>query len=746
MVKNKRVQAQILPYLAFTIATIYFCFSLFTAHELPPVEEGKPITVTGWVASLPSADKWQSAFNFRLNNQHRLIRLNWSGAHKLHVGEKWQLLVKLKRIHGTHNPGGFDYEAYAKQQGLSATGSVIKNPDNKLIADNWYRYPVSRLRQYLHTELKKILPHSATAPWLLALTVGARDDVNTEDWDVLKNTGTNHLMAIAGLHIGMVSGFMYLLAELIWRRYYRGMLWLPAQVIAASVALITAIIYAMLSGFEIPAQRACFMLSVFISAVIWRRQISAWFAWMLALTGVVMLNPASVFSESFWLSFGTLAIIIYAMSGRLAPSGIWWKHFRIQWVIGFGLTPLALLFFQQTSLISFFANTIAIPWLGILILPFCLLATLSVPISSTCASLLLLLADNSLSLLWIILSWFATFPNGVWVHPIPNAVCMAATLIAVALLLLPAGMPGRLLGILWLLPLLCLQPDTLKHNEYTLSLLDVGQGLSVVIQTARHTLIFDAGPKLNARTDAGKNIVIPYLRSQGISHIDRLVISHPDNDHIGGAGALLKEFNISSIMTSTPEKFAHASYCLAGYEWEWDGVTFEFLYPSLSDLHLNNDSSCVLLIDNGRHRALLTGDIEKMAEYKLLNTVKDRLAADILVAPHHGSKTSGVPAFIQAVHPQYVLYATGYRNRYHFPHKSVMERYAAINAIQLNTAEVGMVRFRVGETLSSHATINQSPSATPNYQSAFQMTPMHLATLTNLDNPSDLIGHRLKWQ
>ena len=677
-------------------------WSAWYAHDtlqwqLPIVQESKPITIIGHVASLPIQDKWQKSFFFNLDHTHTLVRLSWRNPlQPIHAGDHWQLQVRLKRIHGTQNPGSFDYEAWSLQKGLRATGYVVMGGENTLLGHDVFSHPVEQWREKLQARLSAVLPHSSTSPWLMALTIGERHGVNSADWEILRNTGTNHLMAIAGLHIGMMSGLVHLLVSWLWRRIPKFTLYIPAQLAGASAALIMAVAYSALSGFAIPTQRACIMLSVFIIALLSRRLLPAWHAWSLAMLVVLLINPLSVLTESFWLSFGTIALIIYGMSGRLSPAGLWWKWGRAQWVIGVGLMPLTLALFQECSLVSVAANSVAIPWLGFLILPFCLLSSVFLFISPAIGSALLWLADKSLSGLWVVLSWFSSLPVAAWHQAMPNHFILLLTIGGVLLLLLPSGFSGRWLGALWMMPLLLFQSPKPQEGEVWMTLLDVGQGLSAVIQTKHHLLVYDAGLKFGDSIDMGESVVVPYLRTMGAKKIDDLVISHGDADHIGGAKAVLKSFPVKRIQTSVPEKLPTSTYCLAGEKWEWDGVMFSFLYPDRSDLDRGNDSSCVLRIESaGKKSVLLTGDIEKYAERQLLQNNLDDLSATILIAPHHGSKTSALPAFVKAVHPNFILYATGYRNRYHFPHQRVVESYQEIGSHQLNSAETGAMMFQL---------------------------------------------------
>jgi len=674
--------------------------------------EGKTVLAQGRIASLPKTDFLGSHFEFYLehlfdgkNTSHpkAYVQLTWrSPQENIIVGEQYQLHLRLKRIHSLQSPGAFDFEAWALQKKLRATAYVMIKEKNTRIDQAGYHFLIHQLRQTLQNKILQFLPQTKTAPWLMALILGERQGIPASDWYVLRQTGTNHLMAIAGLHIGMMATFGGLLIAWIWRCFPYCVLLMPAKEAAGLASLMIGAAYSALAGFSLPTERALIMLSLYIFTLLTRQKISIWTIWSLALGIVLLLNPLNVLTESFWLSFGTIALIIFGMHGRLAPSGFWWKWGRVQWVVGVGLMPLSLGLFQQCSLISFVANSIAIPWLGFLILPFCLVGSLFLWIFPALACLCLNIADKSLSGLWQFLSYLAHIKFAIWQHTIPNTSLFILAIVAYLFLLLPVGLPGRCLSVIWLGPLLLFEFPCPDSEAIWLSILDVGQGLSVVVQTKTHTLIYDAGPKFQDHFDAGEHIVIPYLQKNNIKKIDRLVISHGDNDHIGGASALIQSIPVKTISSSVPEKLLALNYpikqlstCLQGQRWQWDGVDFEFLYPTQDRLHLGNDSSCVLKIGNGKQSILLTGDIEKKAELQMLATQSAKLQATILIAPHHGSKTSGNKAFIAAVHANYVIYATGYRNRYHFPHPSVMTAYKKRQTLSFNTAETGTIQFKI---------------------------------------------------
>lgn len=674
-----------------------------THWTLPSELEGKDLLVTGHITSLPNTIDHRQTFLFSIKHYEKngkphsasgILRLSMQDSTtKLHPGDEWQFQTRLKKIHGTQNPGTYDYEAWALQQGIRANGYIIKSHQNKLLSQKWYHSPINQLRQNLKDRIEKVLPLTNTSPWIIALILGERQNISEQNWEVLRKTGTNHLMAIAGLHIGFMSGFIFFLVSWCWRRIPNLALYFPAQHAGAIASLAMALFYSALAGFLIPTQRACIMLTVFIVILLLRRNLIAWHAWSLALVTVLLINPLSVLTESFWLSFGAVAFIIYGVSGRLAPKGLWWKWGRIQWVIAVGLIPFSIWLFQQCSIISFIANSVSIPWVGFLIVPLGLIGAGALLFSETLGGWILIFADKLLSFMWDILTWFANLSWSAWYQVMPNTLILIVACIGVILLLLPRGFPGRYLGFIGFLPLLFYQPPTPATGECWLTLLDVGQGLATVVQTKNHFLVFDTGAKLSANFDMGASVVAPYLRIKGAKKLDMLVISHGDNDHIGGAKAVMRQFEIASFRSSDVVKMPEASYCLAGEKWTWDNVTFEFIYPTAENLNKGNDSSCVLRITTGNKHALLTGDIEKYAERQLVNSMHEKLQANILIAPHHGSKTSGEMEFIKAVNPEYVLFPVGYRNRYHFPHHSVVAKYDALGVKQFNSIESGAIQF-----------------------------------------------------
>lgn len=703
------------PYLRYISAfllgfswVLWYVLGLYS-WNLPVEWEGKPLIINGYIDSIPDNTDSKISFlflveNFQSKKIHSIIKLSSQDENlkSLHAGDKWQFKVKLKRIHGVMNPGGFDYESWALQEGIRANGYIVISQENQLLESHWYHGLLNRIREKLKNKIEVNLPQSNTSPWIVALALGERQNISAENWEILRNTGTNHLMAIAGLHIGLMSSFIFLLASWCWRRISKLMFIFPAQLVGGFCAFMMAILYSALAGFSIPAERTCIMLSIALITLIAQRVIAVWQAWSIALLAVLLINPLCVLTESFWLSFCSVALIIFGVSGRLNPHNLWWKIGRIQWVITVGLIPLGIGLFQQFSIISFIANSIAIPWIGFVIVPLTLLGCFILIFSAKCGGLILLLADKLLAILWQILTYFSHLSWGNIYLMMPNNWILFTACIAIIILLLPSGFPGKWFGVIGFLPLIFYQYPAPKSGEIRFSLLDVGQGLSAVIQTHKHVLVFDAGPKLSPNYDMGESVVTPFLRSIGIKKIDMLVISHPDNDHIGGANALFHYFKILKTKTSTPDRLVSfpSEYCFRGESWKWDEVNFTFLYPTSENLNLDNDSSCVLFITNKKNKSiLLTGDIEKFAEKYLIQNDQKNLATDILVAPHHGSKTSAVSEFVEYAHPRFVLFPVGYLNRYHFPHVSVIEKYQQIHADLFETDRSGTIQFNLAENI-----------------------------------------------
>lgn len=688
-----------------------FLWALLHAHQiltpgLAPELEGRDLMLEGVVTAIPERLDRATRFQFqaeRMSDGARdlpppgRVRLNWyNDAPELRAGERWRLRVRLKRPHGFHNPGGFDFEGWLYQNRICATGYVRPDAANQRLAAAAGRHALQRVRQGLFEGISGALAGRELGGIISALAIGERQGISQAQWDVFRRTGTTHLVAISGLHVGIISGLVFFVFRRAWARLGRLPLYCPAPQAAAVAALAAALIYATLAGFSIPTQRTVIMIGVVMVALLRQRHRASGQTLMTALLCVLVYDPLAVMNGGFWLSFGAVAAILFGMNQRVGKEPWWRRVGRLHLLVAVALAPPLLVLFQQVSLVSPLANLVAVPWITLGVVPLVLAGCLAQALWPACGEPLLRLAETLLSWLWPLLERLAAPEALQWTQPVPPGWTIAAALIGVLLLIAPRGVPGRWLGAVWLLPALLIAPPRPAPGELWFTLLDVGQGLAAVAWTHNHVLVYDTGPRFSSEFDAGSAVLLPFLRYHGLDRIDTLVIGHGDNDHLGGAAALAGEIGVGRVLSSVPGRIPwwRAEPCRSGQQWSWDGVRFEVLHPA-ADTHLRgNDASCVLRIDTGAGDVLLTGDIEAAAEAALLRAKPQDLPVDVLVAPHHGSKSSSSAPFVARVSPRYVLFPAGHRNRWGFPHPAVTERYRSAGARLYSSAEHGALTIR----------------------------------------------------
>lgn len=591
------------------------------------------------------------------------------------AGERWRLPVRLRPPHGNANPGGFDYEAWLLERNIRAVGYVRPGAAQRLSPlVSQPGYWLERLRAHIRGNFERQLPE-ADYPWsgiLIALAMGDQHAMPADSWRIFNRTGTSHLNSISGLHVTMVAALIGRLVGWLWRRIPWLVLRCPAQTASLLATASGALAYALLAGFAVPAQRTAYMLLVSMLAMLSGRVLCASRILLLALLVVLLIDPWSVLAVGFWLSFMAVAALLFVAGGQFRPAHNWRERLYgwslVQWAATLASLPILLLVFQQFSLVSPLANALAIPVIGLLVTPLALLASV-LPWGP-----LMVLAHVILDGLMHALAWFAEWP--LWQSPAPPAWAVGLAMLGVFVALLPRGVAGRGLGLCLVLPLLAWPAPRLPAAEVRIDILDVGQGLASVIRTATHVLIYDPGPLYSAESDAGQRVVLPYLRSLGIGRIDRLIITHRDSDHAGGAAALLSQLAVDSVWSSVAG--FQGERCVAGQRWQWDGVAFEILHPEAAAYATptrSNHLACVLRISTGDRHVLLSSDIEAEDEFSLLRRVPERLPADLLLVPHHGSKTSSTAAFLDAVQAPVAVIPVGFMNRFGHPHPSVLARY-----------------------------------------------------------------------
>lgn len=675
---------------------------------LDPQLEGQTVLVEGTITGLVNQVNTQDLrFPFqveRLNaggawqNFGAKVRLSWYRTRERPAyGQHWQFAVRLKQPHGFANPGGFDYERWLFQQRISATGYVRKDPRNRRLG----HHDLSGgggMRQWLAENFTAMHSKAPGMALVRALTIGDRSAVSPAQWEVLRATGTSHLMAISGLHISLVAGLVFWVTKYLWPRAGTLAEYIPAGKAAALAALPAALLYGLLAGLGIPTRRALIMLAVGMLAVVAGRCSQPGHVLCLAVLVVLAIDPLAVLSAGWWLSFWAVTLIVYTSSGRHGRQGLWHRWTRVHLVLAVSLVPVLLVFFQQASLVAPVANVLAVPWVGLLVVPVSLAGALLLAVNETVGNLLLNLAAWLIEALWPVLQWLGDLDFALLHQHQPVTWTLIPAVAGILLLFAPRGIPGRWAGLLLLVPMFTVRPPVPEAGEAWVTLLDVGQGLATVIQTRNHTLVYDAGPRYSPTFDTGSRVVVPFLRSQGVARIDKLVVSHGDNDHIGGVPALMQVFTVNELVTgvSGEVRLQDAAHCERGGNWQWDGVEFSVLYPQAGRQPGGNNASCVIRVKSqGGQRLLLTGDIEAGPERYLLLASRKQLRSEVLIVPHHGSLTSSTRDFVNAVAPDYALFPVGYGNRYRFPRDAVVERYQAVGSMLYDTARHGAITVRL---------------------------------------------------
>jgi competence protein ComEC len=650
--------------------------------------DGQTLWLQGKVVGLPAAAEGVVRFELESPQSRRFrlperIRVAWYGGPEVRSGERWRLAVKLKRPGGLANPHSFDYQAWLLAQRIGATGMVV---DGQLLAP-----ARSGWRDALRQRLLAVDAQGREGE-LTALVLGDGSGLGTSDWQVLQDTGTVHLLVISGQHVGLLAGVMYaLIAGLArWGVWPRFLPWLPW---ACGLAFSAALGYGLLAGFEVPVRRACVMVAM---VLLWRlrfRHLGMLWPLLVSLNVVLVFEPLASLQPGFWLSFIAVGILILIFSGRLGAWSWLQSWTRAQWLIAIGLLPALLALNLPVSLSAPLANLLAVPWVSFVVLPPALLGTLLLPVPLLGEGLLWL-AGGALEWLFGFLRWVAEWLPA-WVPSAMPIWIWVLSLLGAVLLLLPGGIPLRGLG--WPLLLLCVFPPlkSVPHGQVQVLQLDVGQGLAILLRTRQHTLLYDTGPRFG-EFDIGQRVVLPAIRKTGVRQLDLMLISHSDADHAGGAQAVYEGLPVTRVLggelARLPESL-NTQLCANDERWEWDGVLFSTW--RWEQAREGNQASCVLMIDAGGERLLLTGDIDAEAESALIDSGLD-IRADWLQAPHHGSRTSSSKRFLRAVAPGGILISRGRNNAFGHPHPLVMSRYRWMGIPAYDSAELGAINLQLG--------------------------------------------------
>jgi competence protein ComEC len=631
----------------------------------------------------------------------RLLRLAWyedaesigpQRRFELSAGSHWRMTLKLRAPRGLRNPGGIDSERHALMQRIAASG-YVRNPETARRLQP--AQGINAWRERMSQRIARAVPQPSSR-FIRALAIGDTRGLGDTDWETLRASGLTHLIAISGFHVGLVAGFFALLANGLWRCLPLFGRRVPRAQAAAVAALAGAALYTAVAGFALPTVRTMLMIAVVVVALLSRRVQRAADALALAVIAVLLVDPLAILGAGFWLSFAGVAWLVWCMPGQRAEEtrGAWLRTFlSAQVVATLGLLPLSAMLFGQASLAGPFANLLAIPWWSLVVVPLALLGTALETMHADWGAWAWRLAAAAFDPSWTLFEHLAHGAFALWWLPEPRWFALPLALVAAFWLLLPRGVPGKPLALLLWLPLLWPQRDLPREGEAELLMLDVGQGLSMVVRTARHTLLYDMGPAVVDGFDAGERAVVPALHALGVVRLDVAVISHGDNDHAGGFDAVRRGLPPATTFAPHGLEIADASPCLAGTSWQWDGVRFRFLHPPLHFPYLGNEASCVLRIETAHGAMLLTGDIGEVIERDLLRRDRAAVRAEIVQIAHHGSRSSSDAAFVAAARARVGLVSTGHGNRFQHPHPDTLARWNRNGTEVADTSQGGALRI-----------------------------------------------------
>jgi competence protein ComEC len=695
-------------------------------------ETTKQVSRFNFVVEEVNQQKLQSKINIRLRWDHKSVKsYHLKKVTKINQGQKWQLMVRVKPAHGFANVGGFSYQTWLRQKELHATGYVKNSAKNKLIAAQ------PSYRQNLYLQLNELIDSLALTNdlhhFIFALTFGERGKITAVQWQVLQATGTQHLMAISGLHLGLIASgaFGFILMFFSYSPFYfllseKGKLWVVkknSRIVAFVFSSLIALFYAYLAGFSLPTLRALIMMQIFISAKLLGVKLTIIRWLLLSIVCIILISPFSLFSVSFWLSVYAVSLILLVIwrcrkllltsgDGKVEKIKAWLHSLMI---IQLGLTlfmlPVAALLNHQLPLSALLANIIAVPWMSFTAIPLCLLAVVAMPFSEALAIFFLELSLISLTFIW---QWLGYLSNQQWLFIDVSHQTLVVVLIITGVCFISyfLALPKKILvvavSVTFLFSYMFIN-DQQKSDDWQVSVLDVGQGLAVVIERHGQAILYDTGASYPSGFNLAESVIFPYLQYQGLTTLDYLLLSHADNDHAGGLAFIDKKVALNKIIVKHIKynqpvedvgrySFVNMHSCKQGDDFSWQGLTFSVLWPVVIE-DKENDNSCVIHISDGKYKVLLTGDIpHKVEKILLANTeIANQLKADVIVAPHHGSKTSSSKGFIKAVSPEAVIFSVGFMNRWKMPNKAVLKRYHQLNVTPYATSEHGMIRINITE-------------------------------------------------
>ena len=689
-------------------------------YVLPDAWQRQDLQAIGSVVSLPQTDSRRVRFEFAIqkiwdpdgvlvpSSPIKKVQLSWyhpPADVEIGPGQQWRLVLRVRRPHSFMNPGGFDYEAFLFQRGIQAQGYVRGTP---VLLGTDGVYPITKLRQSIKSRFAQLAISPQARGTFNALLIGDRSDLAPTTRRLLQRNGISHLIAISGLHLTMVGGMLFLLLLPLLNRCYR-----PGSALAAfpplrcAAALVLPLLwcYAFLAGFSLPTQRALLMFTVFLGTILFGRFYRLLTVYLVAMTLVLLVNPLAALTAGFYLSFAAAGLILLIGSKLVrkqstAHLGLRFRDYLLSLVLlqialGLFLAPIVLFFFYEFSLAGFVVNLIAIPLTTFILMPWLFVNTALLFCVPDLIEPSFQFLAAAIDLCYTGLAFLAA-RSWSWVQlPQPSLLALLAAGCGVLVWVCRRRAADVVLAVLFFIPLLLPVEHAPATGQLRVTFLDVGQGLAVHLRTARHQLIYDTGAAYSAGASAGTLVLLPYLRQQGRTDLDRVIVSHLDKDHSGGLADLLDQVHVDSLMLNFAiQTTIPVLPCRAGASWTWDGVHFEIIHPSTTYRN-RNDGSCVLSVTAGPHHLLLTGDVTAKAERDFMPALQ-HLPVDILQVPHHGSADASSPLLVYRTQPRYAVFAAGHLNYYKHPDQDVLQRYRQVASHPIILWRSGAVRFELG--------------------------------------------------
>ncbi len=677
------------------------------AHQLQVIPT-QLVTVTGRVWELPDVTPKKTKFLLIVDNLEedfpiRKLLLNWYETHNtIKPGQVWQFKLKMKPIHALYNPGSFDYSKWLFRQGIDAIATVKEGVLLEKFDNSLYSW-VNAIRIKIAGVIKKHTDSPRVVSLLTALIIGDKSLISYEDSQLFQNTGTAHLIAISGLHIGLIAFIGLLIGRLFFSVFATQQC--NRFVFEAIFSIGLALVYAVLAGFSIPTIRALVMVIVFALSYAFKSQIARWQAWSIALLVILVFDPLSVLDAGYWFSFSAVAVLMFAYSGKMFEKNKFLGFIKAQFIILIGLMPLMVVVFHQFNLLTPIANFLVLPLASLLLIPLLFLALFASLFSYSVAHFLFFAVEKTAHLFFLILDYLSEFSYLKITMPSYNPVYILVLVLMVIVLLLPRLFRWRPVVVILVAPLFFSASNGLGLGAFKIHVLDVGQGLSILVQTKNHSLVYDTGARYESGFSMAKAVVLPLMQSYGINKLDTLILSHADNDHAGGADEIIAKFNPKVF-----DVMGQFQACQSPLSWQWNEVSFEVLSPLELLPYMGNNTSCVLKISSDKASVLLTADIEEPVEYRLLSLFPKKIISDVLIVPHHGSKTSSSQDFLTQVSPQYAINSSGYANQFRHPNKIIKARYLDNQVRFYDTQSDGMLSVVVAKnSVKVTSYLNENP-------------------------------------